>query len=175
MSRKLPEGEGKRVPLNMRSTRELRDRLETAAEKSGRSIAQEVEFRLEQSFRESDLHAILLGGDRTAKLLQYISTAIKTSVSKDGRNWENDPALANTVGMAFYYLTLSCSKSHLEAIGMMRGDEDFERRAKYAAQIISNQTILSYRGDLDQAGDEKAGIITAPQAIQRFIVDGEKV
>lgn len=50
MPKKLPEGEGKRVPLNMRTTRETRDRLEKAADESGRSLAQEVEIRLERSF-----------------------------------------------------------------------------------------------------------------------------
>jgi uncharacterized protein (DUF1778 family) len=43
---------GKRYPLNMRTTKELRDRIERAAMVSGRSLVQEVEFRLEQSFRD---------------------------------------------------------------------------------------------------------------------------
>ncbi|MGH1592231.1 TraY domain-containing protein [Methylobacterium phyllosphaerae] len=50
MPKRLPEGEGKRIPLNMRTTRETRERLEQAAEKSGRSLAQEIEIRLERSF-----------------------------------------------------------------------------------------------------------------------------
>jgi hypothetical protein len=40
---------GKRYPLNMRTTRELRKRVEAAARASGRSLAAEVEYRLEQS------------------------------------------------------------------------------------------------------------------------------
>ena len=43
---------GKRYPLNMRTTRELREKIERAALVSGRSLVQEVEFRLEQSFRD---------------------------------------------------------------------------------------------------------------------------
>jgi predicted HicB family RNase H-like nuclease len=46
----LPEGEGKRAPLSMRTTQSLRVKLELAAAQSGRSLAQEVEHRLEQSF-----------------------------------------------------------------------------------------------------------------------------
>ena len=49
---KLPPGEGKRVPLNMRTTREVRAALEEAAAQSGRSLVQEVEHRLGQSFNE---------------------------------------------------------------------------------------------------------------------------
>jgi hypothetical protein len=45
---------GKRYPLNMRTTRGLRDRIEAAARASGRSLVQEVERRLEQSFERED-------------------------------------------------------------------------------------------------------------------------
>lgn len=45
---------GKRYPLNMRTTKETRARLEQAAMASGRSLAQEVEARLERSFAEED-------------------------------------------------------------------------------------------------------------------------
>jgi hypothetical protein len=41
---------GKRHPLNMRTTKEIRDRLERAAATAGRSLAQEVEHRLDRSF-----------------------------------------------------------------------------------------------------------------------------
>lgn len=41
-----PEGEGKRVPVMTRTTPEMRRYLEEAAAASGRSLGQEVEFRL---------------------------------------------------------------------------------------------------------------------------------
>jgi hypothetical protein len=40
----------KRHPLNMRTTQELREKVERAATESGRSLVQEVEYRLECSF-----------------------------------------------------------------------------------------------------------------------------
>jgi hypothetical protein len=43
-------GDGKRHPLNMRTTKELRDLLEASAQRSGRSLAQEVEARVQTSF-----------------------------------------------------------------------------------------------------------------------------
>jgi hypothetical protein len=46
---------GKRYPLNMRTTKELRDKIEQAAMASGRSLVQEVEFRLERSFRQQEI------------------------------------------------------------------------------------------------------------------------
>ena len=66
MPRKKASGEDKRYPLNMRTTKEQRDRLERAARASGRSLIQEVDKRLEQSFRDdaivgdlADLHTLI--------------------------------------------------------------------------------------------------------------------
>jgi hypothetical protein len=50
---------GKRYPLNMRTTKELRDQIGEAAIASGRSLVQEVELRLEQSFRRDDTIRVL--------------------------------------------------------------------------------------------------------------------
>ena len=47
----LPPEEGKRYPLGIRTTKALRDALLSASRASGRSLAQEIEFRLEHSFR----------------------------------------------------------------------------------------------------------------------------
>jgi hypothetical protein len=52
--RKAIEREGKRAPLSMRTTGTLRARLEAAASVSGRSLAAEVEARLEGSFGIED-------------------------------------------------------------------------------------------------------------------------
>ena len=54
MPRRTVKGSGKKSPLNMRTTQALRKKLEKAAGLSGRSLVQEVEFRLEQSFTRED-------------------------------------------------------------------------------------------------------------------------
>ena len=46
--------EKKRIPLNMRTTQQLRTKVEQAAEASGRSLAQEVEFRVERTFWDDE-------------------------------------------------------------------------------------------------------------------------
>jgi hypothetical protein len=58
MPRRIVEGAGKKSPLNMRTTEALRKKLEVAAGLSGRSLVQEVEFRLEQSFTREDFGKI---------------------------------------------------------------------------------------------------------------------
>jgi hypothetical protein len=46
---------GERVKLGLRVTPELKQQLDTAAERSGRSQSQEAEFRLESSFERASL------------------------------------------------------------------------------------------------------------------------
>jgi len=53
-----PGKKGERVPLGLRVTASLKEQLDSAALKSGRSQSQEAEFRLERSFQEE----AMLGG-----------------------------------------------------------------------------------------------------------------
>lgn len=79
---RLPPGEGKKTPLNMRTTQAIRERLEEAARASGRSLAHEVEYRVEQSFRSEDtqqvaLNAVLsaFGGQEGFDLARRVAVA----------------------------------------------------------------------------------------------------
>src|SRR4051812_17974218 len=60
MPRKAVEGAGKRVPLNMKTTAEIRAKLEAAAAASGRSLTHEVEYRVERSFDRNQTLANVL-------------------------------------------------------------------------------------------------------------------
>lgn len=51
----LPIGRGKRHAVGIRTTKEIKDLLQRAANSSGRSVAQEIEFRLERSFDRQGL------------------------------------------------------------------------------------------------------------------------
>jgi Arc-like DNA binding domain len=65
--------EGKRYPLNMRTTKEMREKLERAATESGRSMVQEVEFRLERSFDREEISRRLDSFElRTIRALQPV-------------------------------------------------------------------------------------------------------
>ena len=70
---KLPPGEGKRAPLNMRTTRELIEKLEGNAADSGRSLAQEVEYRLERSFLSDDAKFDDFGGKEKYELTKLFA------------------------------------------------------------------------------------------------------
>src|SRR5215217_7046091 len=66
----------------MRSTRQLRDQLERAAIESGRSLTQEVEYRLERSFDREAVVVEALGGEN-AKLVRELLKILGGPQSKD--------------------------------------------------------------------------------------------
>ena len=68
--------EGKRYPLNMRTTKELRQKLEQAAAKSGRSMVAEVEYRLERSFDRDE--TVKLARSEMAKAVETWLKGLKT-------------------------------------------------------------------------------------------------
>jgi hypothetical protein len=47
--------DAKRVPVSFRTTPNMSEKITAAAKASGRSLAQEVEYRLERSFRDDDV------------------------------------------------------------------------------------------------------------------------
>jgi hypothetical protein len=84
---------GKRYPLNMRTTKETRDRLEAAAVASGRSLVQEVEARLEASFHRE----AVFGGPRLTRYAYLMASVFALSGQRSSgaadESWlDNDDA-----------------------------------------------------------------------------------
>jgi hypothetical protein len=78
--------EGKRYPLNMRTTKVIRDKVERAAAISGRSLAQEVENRVERSilFDEDT------GSASVRSLVDMVRLAAGRVEAKTGKAWHED-------------------------------------------------------------------------------------
>ena len=91
----LPAEEGKRYPVGIRTTKALREALWSASRASGRSLAQEIEFRLERSLdRERQVvDALELVFDRqVAGLMLAIGCVVKQARPKPRRHdWLSDP------------------------------------------------------------------------------------
>ena len=86
----LAPGIAKRHPLNMRTSKDLRDRLEASASASGRSLAQEVEFRIYDSFQhERDIDEIF-GGRAIYSLMEMFAEALKIVESETRKSWRRD-------------------------------------------------------------------------------------
>lgn len=93
---RLPPEEGKRHPINMRTTKEVREKLEAASRWSGRSLAQEVEYRIEQAFRDEAAESDYMGGPHNVALTRLIGTVVAALEASRGRKWtENNVVLAD--------------------------------------------------------------------------------
>jgi hypothetical protein len=89
-----PKGEyfGKSSVFSTRIRPDLRKSLEKAAKASGRSLSQEVEYRLRRSFVEDDKIADAFGDRRTYRLMRMMSDAIQLSLQdQNDENWLDDP------------------------------------------------------------------------------------
>lgn len=124
-----PKGEytGKSSVFSTRIRPDLRERLESATAESGRSLSQEVEYRLRRSFVEDDKISDGFGDRRTFRLMRLMAEAI--NLSTDG---ENKPGawLENPLD---FRIALSAALSVLEAVEPNGSalDDDLEINAAY--------------------------------------------
>lgn len=97
MPRPLIEEEGKRYSLSARTTLELNLALKEAAKKNGRSVAQEIELRLEKSFEaeriERELSANLVERSidfETDTMIKSMRGAVGAVMLYFGSSWVTD-------------------------------------------------------------------------------------
>jgi len=96
----LPKAERKRGVLGFRARDELRQWLTDAAKLSGRSVSEEIEHRLEQSFETPDLIAGAFRaafGETNGDLMRAITTAIWLTERRTGKKWNEDEKTASHV------------------------------------------------------------------------------
>lgn len=97
--------EGRRVPLSLRTTQSVRSRLDVAAIQAGRSLTQEVEFRLEKSLEQDELIKTYenlaraaeevrtaIGDGNTRHLLMRIAEGIAAIEESQGAKWCSEQA-----------------------------------------------------------------------------------
>ena len=88
---KPPKRVDRRKTTSTRITPETRAQLEEAAAQSGRSLAQEMEFRLEQSFRRDD-EDLEAWGRRGAKSAWRACAGLANTLAARGeQDWLTDP------------------------------------------------------------------------------------
>lgn len=87
-----PPLERKRNNLTFRARDQLKQDLEAIAAKNGRSLSEEIEFRLELSL-DCDK---ALGGSEMACVVRSFGPHVLALEAKTGRRWFDDDALAKT-------------------------------------------------------------------------------
>lgn len=78
----------KTATLSIRTSVDLRSKLQDSLEESGRSLTQEVEMRLEKSFQKDEF----VGGERNAAFLNMLGAGIREIELSTGRSWLSDKA-----------------------------------------------------------------------------------
>ena len=95
----LPKAERKRGVLGFRARDDLRQWLTDAAKLSGRSVSEEIEHRLEQSFEIADSFRAAFG-ETNGDLMRAIATVIWLIERRTGKKWNEDNFTAIEVGVA---------------------------------------------------------------------------
>jgi TraY domain len=90
-----PRGEyaGKSQVLSTRIRPDTRAKLTASKKRSGRSLSQEIEFRLRRTFQHDDRAADMFGSLRNFRLMQMVGIAMATAYNPDqpGADWLDDP------------------------------------------------------------------------------------
>lgn len=88
----------------MRTTQDVRERLERAAADSGRSLVQEVEHRLERSFLDQEAREREMGGRETYNVLRLLGVAAMIVEERTGKKWIEDWKTAVAVRKTWHLL-----------------------------------------------------------------------
>jgi hypothetical protein len=90
---------GKRYPLNMRTTKELRDKIAWAAMASGRSLVQEVEISLERLFLQEEIEKL----NNAVKLQVTLPERLWRRLEQAARhnNWSMNTEIVNQLDVSF--------------------------------------------------------------------------
>lgn len=89
-TKRKKSGGGKIVPLSMRTTAEIRQRMEKAAEANGRSLASEVEDRLLSSFNQDDMLEAMFGNAELINLFRILAASTDIVERRTGNSWTAD-------------------------------------------------------------------------------------
>jgi hypothetical protein len=160
MPRRTVIGDGKKVPLNMRTTRELRDKLNKAAGQSGRSLVQEVEYRVDHSFAEEELkQRAFLGQGSNVTLASQVHDCCVLIGAYTGKNWIDDVYSRDALLVAFRELVSPMS------------DEDYKKELERKMTIIALEERLSKATKTEATKTEEVGIfaVTLGRAVAQVV------
>jgi hypothetical protein len=135
----------KRIPLSMRTTPSTRARLEAAAAENGRSITQEAEIRLDQSFGTQDLLDQVLeltfgriDGDLVHVLGKILQTATsQANVFTHAQCWCDDAS------------AFKATETFMKALfdGLRPKDDADDVRAETLQYFMGRAIIQEFSGD----------------------------
>jgi hypothetical protein len=117
-----PEAERKSRNLNFRSREGLRLKLQQAAESAGRSISEEIEYRVDRSFESAF-------NPRYAVLFELIASHIALDEAREGKTWDAD---RHTI-----YFALLAARRGIDAL-IEHWTADWTARERVIAALVSD-------------------------------------
>ncbi len=94
-------GQPKRSAFNTRLRAKIKKRLEFEAERAGRSLSEEIEIRLEQSFRDEDALIEAFGGRHTDGVLKVMGSLAAHIQTRTGKSASDDWKTGVAIGRAW--------------------------------------------------------------------------
>lgn len=132
--RPTERGESKRAPISMRTTPSIRAALEEAADREGRSLAQEIEQRLERSVAEEQVR----GGPHNVRLLDAIAAEVATIETITGESWNKDQ-------VTFHLILLAIPEMlHQHAPPILNSEAVAQASAAYSAAKADRDAVQAY-------------------------------
>ena len=135
----------KAVNFTFRSRGQMRERLQEARMASGRSISEEIEHRLEESFRTEEIY----GGPRFSALFRILASHIALARAKAGEHWAENDQVRDEIGKVFadylakelpgfYSVTIETMGPHGEIRGVRTGYANEEIAKQHSPRIAKN-------------------------------------
>ncbi len=133
-----PQGEyvDKRKTLSTRITSGLRDRLDKSADESGRSLSQEIEFRLEQSFRDEKALYREFGDKSLYMTMRWFALTLDEAQQITEKPWKKDEETFGIAANALWTMLRKGLRKGLPAPPRLRYDPFADRMGKMVGEKL---------------------------------------
>ena len=163
---RLPPDQGKRASFTTRIRAELRGRLDREASRVGRSLSEEIEFRLELSVRDQDVLSVDYGGPHNVRLMRVIASAIAAIEARKGARWTEDPQVLQDVHAAIREVSdafLLVASESTPDLSWSYGERDL-RWTALAALVVAEE--------ISPGSDADARAAAAREVLERLLKRG---
>jgi len=126
----------KRKTLSTRITSGLRDRLDKSADESGRSLSQEIEFRLEQSFRDEKALYREFGDKSLYMTMRWFALTLDEAQQITEKPWKKDKETFGIAANALWTMLRKGLRKGLPAPPRLRYDPFADRMGKMVGEKL---------------------------------------
>lgn len=173
MPAKLPEGEGKRHAVTIRTTRELKEKIEASASVSNRSVAQEIEARVQHSYQIDDWEDQISNTEisksidkETDVMLSSIKAAVGAALLYMGDSWKGDiytracvrAAIISAMDGTFAKYSLGIEPEQIENSRALQADKFGRLAGRMLAAAQSDPAMRSWISEMAAAASAKEGL-----------------